>query len=464
MFIVHQVRSAPQASRARVSPLPGVLQERDWLGVALKIATIIALAALVTLSWNAVSFARILPRIPSMRLPGTHLAARGAGVVQMLWSLVGLMVIFRAALWLRYRPVPPRADLPSISVIVPAYNEGPMVRHALRSIVESEYPADRLEAICIDDGSTDDTWGHVTAAQADHPGRITALRLPRNRGKREALYAGFREARGEVLVTVDSDSVIEPTTLRHLVAPFQADPRVGAVAGKVKVLNKRQSFISRMLGVVYIFAFDYIRAAQSTFKTVICCPGALSAYRRAVIAPILDEWRVQRFLGVPCTYGEDRSLTTFVLRAGSYCVYQQTAVVHTLAPRTYAGLCRMYLRWHRSNIRESIRQAAFLFTDYRRGPRVLPILDFLFINSRFVLQPVTTALALYVLLRSPNLLAPYLATLGLGAAASMVYYLRAERDSDCCYWILYSWFSLLALAWLPLAAALTLRSRSWMTR
>jgi len=464
MSLVLETRSTPQASRARVSPLPGVLQGRDWLGVALKAATIIALAALVTLSWHAVSFARILPRLPSVRLAGTHFAARGAGVAQMLWSLLGLMVVFRAALWLRYRPVPPRADLPSISVIVPAYNEGPMVGHALRSIVESEYPADRLEAICIDDGSTDDTWEHMAAAQAEYPGRITALRLARNRGKREALYAGFREAQGEVLVTVDSDSVIEPATLRHLVAPFQADPRVGAVAGKVKVLNKRQSFISRMLGVVYIFAFDYIRAAQSTFKTVICCPGALSAYRRAVIAPVLDEWRLQRFLGVPCTYGEDRSLTTFVLRAGFFCVYQQTAVVHTLAPRTYAGLCRMYLRWHRSNIRESIRQAAFLFSDYRRGHRLLPILDFLFINSRFVLQPVTTVLAFYVLVRSPNLLAPYLATLGLGAAASMVYYVRAERDSDCCYWILYSWFSLLALTWLPLAAALTLRSRSWMTR
>ncbi len=124
----------------------------------------------------------------------------------------------------------------------------------------------------------------------------------------------------------------------------------------------------------------------------------------------------------------------------------------------------MYLRWHRSNIRESLRQAAFLFTDYRPRHRVLPILDFLFINSRFLLQPVAAALALYVLVRSPDHLIPYLATLGLGAAVSMAYYLRSERDTDCCYWILYAWFSLLALAWLPLAAALTLRNRSWMTR
>ncbi len=442
-----------------MSPLLRTSDGRDFRGLAFKIAIVLVLAVLVTLSWHSVSLVRLLPR-----LPGVTAGKSGHTLVDLFWSGIGLMVIVRAALWLRYRPVAPRDDLPAVTVVVPAYNEGPMVRHALDSIVASDYPASRLEVICVDDGSRDDTWDHIEAAGRDHPGRIRAIRFPANRGKREALYAAFREARGEILVTIDSDSVIEPRTLAHLVAPFQGDRRVGAVAGKVKVLNRRQTLISRMLGVVYIFAFDYIRAAQSTFKTVVCCPGALSSYRRSIIVPILDEWRTQRFLGVRCTYGEDRSLTTYVLQAGSYCVYQQTAVVHTLAPKTYAGLCRMYLRWHRSNIRESIRQAAFLFSRYRRRHRILPILDFLFVNSRFVLQPVTMALAFYMLFRSPHLLAPYLAAMGAGAALSTVYYLRSERDTDCCYWILYSWFSLVALAWLPLAAALTLRSRSWMTR
>ncbi len=447
-----------------MSPLIRTPDGRDLRGLAFKTAIVIVLALLVALSWQSVSLARLLPRLPGLRLGGTPSAVETRHLVDAFWSFVGLMVVARAALWLRYRPVAPRPDVPIVSVVVPAYNEGPMVRHALDSIAGSRYPASRLEIVCVDDGSRDDTWQHIVAAQADHPGRIRAIRFPHNRGKREALHAGFKDARGEILVTVDSDSVIEPDTLAHLVAPFQADPRVGAVAGKVKVLNKRQTLISRMLGVVYIFAFDYIRAAQSTFKTVVCCPGALSSYRRSVIAPILDEWRTQRFLGVPCTYGEDRSLTTFVLQSGHYCLYQQTAVVHTLAPRTYAGLCRMYLRWHRSNIRESIRQATFLFTRYRRRHRILPILDFLFTNSRFVLQPVMAAGVLYALVHSPQLLPPYLATLGLGAALSTVYYLRAERDSDCCYWILYTWFSVVALAWLPVAAALTVRSRSWMTR
>ncbi len=443
---------------------PGAFRTVDWRGLCLKVAIILVLATLVTMSWESISFAKVLSRLPGVRLAGTPAAGQVVGQMHILLFALGFMVLFRAALWLRYRPAPLRQDLPAISVIVPAYNEGPMVRRALASILASDYPADLLEVICIDDGSKDDTWEHIAAVQREEPDRLTALRSPQNCGKREALYAGIRQARGEVLVTVDSDSIIEPTTLRHLVAPFQADSRVGAVAGKVKVLNKRQGLIPRMLGAVYIFSFDYIRAAQSTFKTVICCPGALSAYRREVIMPILDDWRAQRFLGVRCTYGEDRALTNYVLQAGYYCVYQQTAVVHTLAPSTYRGLCRMYLRWNRSNIRESLRQATFIFTKYRRRHRFLPILDFLFINSRFLLQPVSTALVLYVLVRSPHLVLPYFAILGLGAAASMVYYLRTERDSDCCYWILYSWFSVFALAWLPVAAALTLRSRSWMTR
>ncbi len=464
MQIIPCTRVSPSASRRLDSSPPDAPPGRDWGGVAIKVAIVLTLATLVILAWDSVSFARMLPRRPRIRLAGGPLSAQWTGLTQAFWSAIGLLAIFRAALWLRYRPVAPRPDLPTISVIVPAYNEGPMAARALEAILAAEYPAAPMEVVCIDDGSTDDTWEHMRATQARHPGRITAVRFPRNRGKREALYAGFRQARGEVLITVDSDSLIEPQGLRHIVAPLQADPRVGAVAGKVRVLNRRTSLITRMLGVVYIMAFDYVRAAQSTFKTVICCPGAFSAYRRAVIAPVLDRWRTQSFLGVPCTYGEDRALTNFVLQAGSYCVYQQTAVVHTLAPRTYAGLCRMYLRWHRSNIRESLRQATFLFTAYRPRHRMLPILDFVFINSRFILQPVGAALVLYGLVSSPHLLIQSLATLGLGAAASMVYYLRAERDTDCCYWILYAWFSLLALAWLPVAAALTLRNRSWMTR
>ena len=112
-------------------------------------------------------------------------------------------------------------------------------------------------------------------------------------GKRAAREAGVRAARGEIVVTIDSDSEVEPITLREMVAPFLCDAKVGAVAGRVAVLN-RDALVSRMLEVQYSLAFDFARAAQSVYRTVMVCPGALSAFRRAVILPHLAEWTRSR--------------------------------------------------------------------------------------------------------------------------------------------------------------------------
>ena len=93
---------------------------------------------------------------------------------------------------------------------------------------------------------------------------------------RTALAEGFRRARGEFVVTIDSDSVIEEDTLLAIVGPF-SNPRVGAVAGKVAVYNREKGFIPRMLHIRFILSFDFLRATQSAYGTVYCCPGALSA-------------------------------------------------------------------------------------------------------------------------------------------------------------------------------------------
>lgn len=147
----------------------------------------------------------------------------------------------------------------------------------------------------VDDGSRDDTWRHIQRAAKRHPKLVTALRLPRNMGKRHALAEGFRRASGEVLVTIDSDSVIEPGALLALAGPFR-EARVGAVAGKVTVLNRRHGLIPRMLAVRFILSFDFLRAVQSTYGTVYCCPGALSAYRASAVRALLDRWLNQTFL------------------------------------------------------------------------------------------------------------------------------------------------------------------------
>ena len=102
--------------------------------------------------------------------------------------------------------------------------------------------------------------------------------------------------------------------------------------------------MARMLAVRFVLAFDFLRASQSMYGCVTCTPGALSAYRAAALKPVLKKWRTQTFMGLPANIGEDRALTNFVLRQGYHTSYQRSALVHTVVPETYKGLCRMYLR------------------------------------------------------------------------------------------------------------------------
>jgi hyaluronan synthase len=382
-----------------------------------------------------------------------------------IWIAMGsLLLAVRTAMWLRYRPwasVAPE-EAPPLTVVIPAYNEGAMVEKSIESVAAAHYPRDRLEILVVDDGSTDDTWQYIERAAARHPALVEAVRMPRNGGKRAALAAACRAARGEILVTIDSDSVIEPGTLLAMAGPFR-NPKVGAVAGKVAVYNRRESLLARMLHVRFILSFDFLRSAQSTFGTVYCCPGALSAYRTAVFRQVLERWEGQRFLGTACTYGEDRALTNLVLESGYDAVYQRSAVVHTVVPETYSRLCRMYLRWNRSYVREELRFARIVWKR-PAGKGLMALLDTSITNLRYPVAYVTMAFWLSQAASQPAALVRMLVAIGVASTFYMLYYLRSERSWDFLYGILYGYFSFFALSWIFPYAVLTVRARGWLTR
>ncbi len=382
-----------------------------------------------------------------------------------LWGMMGTILLgFRTVAWLAYRPFPAAsaAEAPSITVIIPAYNEGAMVRQSIESAARADYPPDRLEVLVVDDGSTDDTWTHIERAAAAFPGVVTAIRFERNRGKREALAEGFARARGEVVVTLDSDSVIEPEALLALAGPFR-DPAIGAVAGKVLVYNRRAGFIPRMLHVRFVLSFDLLRAVESSYRTVYCCPGALTGYRTAAVRQVLPEWATQRFLGVRCTYGEDRALTNYILRAGFHTVYQNSAVVHTVAPESYVKLCKMFLRWDRSYIREEIRFQAIL---WKRPPvaRCIALCERLITNLRYPVNYAVLFLLVYLGLRDPLVWVRLLVAIGLMSTFNTLYFLRSERSTDFVYGVAYAYFSFFTMFWIFPYAFFTVRARSWLTR
>ncbi len=400
-----------------------------------------------------------------------HLGA-GTRIMRMLTHPIGAIAVIQsvytallALLWMRYRvfKAPDDAVWPKVTVVIPAFNEGPMVGRSIRSVAACAYPKDKLEVIVVDDGSRDDTFFHMQHLRREFPDLVRLVRFVGNRGKRSALVAGFRAATGDIVLTIDSDSEINPNTVHEMVAPFLADPKIGAVAGRVAVLN-RDTPISRMLEVQFTLAFDYGRAAQSAYRCVACCPGALSSFRKDIILPYMDEWENQRFLGRPVNHGEDQALTNIVLRQGYDTVYQRTAIVHTLVPTNYRQLSRMFLRWDRSYIVEGFSFAKFMFTRYRANNRLLPIITFFVSNLRFVLA----AVAIMELPRmfDTNMTSFFRATvaLGLGAVFSAAYYLRFERSFRWVYGVLYAVFSVVMLQWILPWALVTVRDERWGTR
>jgi hyaluronan synthase len=382
-----------------------------------------------------------------------------------LWAVVGsTLLMFRTVLWFFYRPFPPASfeEAPPLTVIIPAYNEGAMVRKSIDSVAASRYPRELLEIIAVDDGSTDDTWKYIQEAAECHGGLVKALRQPRNQGKRAALARGFREARGEVMVTLDSDSVVERDALLAIAGPFR-DKHVGAVAGKVVAYNRREGIIPRMLHVRFTVSFDLLRAAESSYGNVFCCPGALTGYRASAVRPLVKRWLKQTFLGSNCTIGEDRAMTNRILGAGFNTVYQGSAVVHTVVPVTYMKMCKMFLRWNRSYVREEVK---FMQLVHKRPwrSRAIAFVDRVVTNSRYPFHYLSLILLASLIPGHPWVLVRLLLAVGLFSLLNTLYFLRSERSFDILYGVLFSYFELFAMFWVFPYAVCTVRSRGWLTR
>jgi hyaluronan synthase len=387
-----------------------------------------------------------------------------------LFLLALFVLVWQAAFALRYTPFPfvDRARLPALTVIIPAYNEGAQILSTVRSVMASQYPRQRLQVVCIDDGSQDDTCRWMKMAKREFPGNLQVIRQAKNAGKRAALMVGFAKTKGQVVVTLDSDSEILPGTLAELVSPFVLDQRVGSVAGNVRVLNIAEGAIPKMMEVSFTSAFDFIRAGQSVYGGVFCTPGALSAYRSEVLLPLIKEWSRQTFMGKPATIGEDRALTNLVLAAGHRVVYQRTAVVLTKVPTTYATLRRMLLRWARSNVRENLVMCSFVFRRFRPNDSDSAWFR-LFCALQLIRMTLFEALKCVVVARLLLLHGLVLAALAVGTLLSafipgLIHHLRHGGTFGFRWAVPFSFFWLVALSWISLWGLLTATNSGWLTR
>lgn len=384
-----------------------------------------------------------------------------------LLSIVIAELAWRIVLVVQYRPIPDCEPslLPQCTVIVPAFNEGVQVYKTLKSLAASDYPKKKLQIIAVDDGSQDDTWAWIQKARQELGKGLKIIRLPRNQGKRHALHAGFLKSTGGVLITVDSDSMVEPLTLKHMVAPFVHDSRVGAVAGNVRVLNRDRGVIPRMLDVAFVYSFDFMRASQSMVNTVMCTPGALSAYRRSVVMEVLSEWLHQKYCGRPANIGEDRAMTNLILRQGKHVLFQQNAMVYTEIPVTYTKLCKMYLRWGRSNVRETIAMSRFAFKRFRNSSMIGARINLLSGWLSLIKSPLFLVTLVMIVPRGgitfgTSIVAGILVFQSLSAG---IYAWKYNRYSAL-WAYMYGIYGFLGLFWIKPYALVTSHRSGWLTR
>ena len=387
------------------------------------------------------------------------------GVTYLYLLATGILCCF-------YKPRKTELDdekLPSCTVIVPAYNEGAYVERTIKSLLYSDYPTDKLEIIAVNDGSQDNTWDYICKGANYAPRQVTTINLPENKGKKHAIYVASKAARGEIIVTVDSDSSVKPNTIRALVSPF-ADPEVGAVAGAIRVKNPEQSFISSLLDVLLVFGCEFLRAAQSVTTLVLCTPGALSAYRQSALLPILDEWLNQTFMNRPALIGEDRALATLILRSNYKIVHQSTAQANTCVPNTIVGACKMLLRWTRGDIRENLMMTKFAFKNFPpRNVRGFVLIAYWVALTQNLILPFLFVPAFFYMLffgaKDPVIFLAANAILSLTwASIPAIIYAKNTNLRKAVWALIYGAFCPMLLAMIYMYSFLTLSDSRWMTR
>ncbi len=237
---------------------------------------------------------------------------------------------------------------PTVTVVIPLFNEGKQIYDTIRSLLDLEYPEDKLSIIVVDDRSTDDSW-HWARKAASESSRVMAIQNPYNMGKRRGINHAVRKATSEIIVSVDSDVIVDKKAVRELVRRFTS-PEIAAVGGRVHVLNANDNWLTRMQAIKYWFGYDYLKNIERAFKSVMCLSGCLTAYRRDVLLALEPVLENRRMFGVEIKYGEDRFLTRQIVKAGWQTVNTLAAVCWTVAPKTLAGYFNQQLRWRRSNI------------------------------------------------------------------------------------------------------------------
>lgn len=225
---------------------------------------------------------------------------------------------------------------PNVSMIVCTYNEAKVIERKLQNIQEVDYPENKLQIILVDSASNDGTLEKVKGFLARTAFRFPIILISEKErlGKSHALNAALEQANGEIVATSDADSFWDQDALLKAVSYF-ADPSVGAVSGKEKIVNVEKSVHTMGEGFYRTF-FYTMRTGESCIHSTIFFQGELALYKRNAFTKFEDR----------PGYSDDHGTVINLVSNGYRCIFVPEAVFHDTAPFSLEG--RLMLKSRRS--------------------------------------------------------------------------------------------------------------------
>lgn len=273
-------------------------------------------------------------------------------LVYVAWLVIGVS-LFGALFWLNvlYKEAdaiddyPEPSSFPSLSVLLPAFNEEDTIAKSIESILDQNYPQDKIQIIVVNDGSTDSTEEIAGEYEDD----ITLI-SQENQGKGAALNTGMEEADGDLVVVQDADSVIQPDAYHMMVGHFE-DEDVGGVIAGIKPLETN-TMVKKLQEMEYLLGILY-RKLMSVIDTLYVTPGALSIYRRDLIEDLgrFDEQNLT----------EDLEIALRVRKHNYTVKMSAPAITRTEFPATLRELMHQRVRWYRGLFSNTMKYKEMMF-------------------------------------------------------------------------------------------------------
>ncbi|MHA2253958.1 MAG: glycosyltransferase family 2 protein, partial [Candidatus Kariarchaeaceae archaeon] len=223
------------------------------------------------------------------------------------------------------------------------------------------------EIIIIDDGSKDNTLEIAKSMEEQHP--ISVISKP-NGGKWSALNSGIGQAKGEIVVCIDADTILKRNAIELLIRHFNED-KIAAVAGNVKVGN-RNKFLTKFQAFEYISGLNIQRRSEAYFQKITVVPGPLGAFRKSILE------KIGYYTGD--TFAEDADLTLKILKAGYKITYEPRSIGYTEAPSTLLDVAKQRYRWYRGLLQAMNKHKNMIFNP-KYGSTGFFMIPWMFFNG-----------------------------------------------------------------------------------